>query len=102
MKLPKLAAQYSIGPAIGEYAALAPHVDGPALVPMIGVAQMLDLNNLTIEDAIKQRNTSQCGATQKTCWGDPARNKAYWYICCESTETCGYDNTGLPTCLPAG
>jgi len=100
VKLPKLAAEYAIGPALGEYyvsAALQPMVGRTLLQPMVGAPAQLDLTQ-SIEDIVKQRAQSQCGAAQRTCWGDPARNKAYWYICCEDTQNCGYDPNGYPSC----
>jgi len=104
VKLPKLAAQYAIGPALGEYyvsAALQPMAGATLLRPMVGGPNanptLLDLSQ-PIEDIVKQRSQNQCGAGQRTCWGDPARNKAYWYICCENTQNCNYDPSGYPSC----
>jgi hypothetical protein len=100
MKLPKLAAQYAIGPAIGDYLALAPAAPGgtATLVPMVGVAQQLDLNQ-SIEQIVNQKGQSQCGAAQRTCWGSPMQNKSYWYICCDNGQNCGFDVNGYPTCV---
>jgi hypothetical protein len=101
MTVPKMTAEFGIGPAVGSYAT-SPASAGPrrAVVPMKG--PLMRNTAATAGDRMLAKMTDvgpvPCGPAQFVCWGTGGHE--YDYICCDMNERCVLMPDGTPDCAP--
>jgi hypothetical protein len=99
MAIPRMTAEYGIGPVMGTYvtsSASAGH--GGEIVPMKG--PLMRNTTATQDDRIFAKFSPHapvlCDPTQSPCWG--TGNHEYDYICCDANEHCDPKPDGTPDC----
>jgi hypothetical protein len=101
MTVPKMTAEFGIGPAVGSYAT-SPASAGPprAVVPMKG--SLMRNTAATAGDRMLAKMTNVgpdlCGPAKPVCWGTGGHE--YDYICCDVNEHCVRMPDGTPDCVP--
>ncbi|QKG18753.1 hypothetical protein [Actinomadura verrucosospora] len=98
--LPRLTAEKSIGPALGQYAA-RPADLGTGLEPMA----VLRINNnpeslVTVHQRKAGLLPSPCPPGTNVCWGLDNTYAAYDFDCCDPHQPCQHDPGGSPFCQP--
>lgn len=112
MNLPRLTAEYAVGPAHGQYgpgsraggpAAAPPGSNSEALALMGQLWSMGDNNNpFTVAQLINMQanGIDPCNAGEHVCWGDPTHPlHSLDFICCNNdVEDCSIKANGEPGC----